>query len=74
MVVEGRGLVVPPENLDAVHAAVLRLVDDRDLRITLGRAAREYAVRNLGKQNVLEQFERDLEVLVAHPLVVPAAE
>jgi len=74
MVVEGRGLVVPPENLDAVHAAVLRLVDDRDLRLTLGRAAREYAVRHLGKQNVLEQFERDLEVLVAHPLVVPAAE
>ena len=74
MVVEGRGLVVPPDNLQALHSAVLKLLEDRDLRLTLGRAAREYAVKHLGKQNVLQQFERDLEVLVAHPLVVPAAE
>ena len=64
MVVEGRGLVVPPESLGALRTAVLQLLEDRDLRLKLGRAAREYAVKHLGKQSVLEQFERDLKALV----------
>jgi colanic acid biosynthesis glycosyl transferase WcaI len=63
-VVEGRGLVIPPEDPDALHGAVLRLVDDEVLRLQLGVAAREYAVQNLGKRQVLEQFEQDLEALV----------
>src|ERR1017187_7003618 len=63
-VVEGRGLVVPPEDAGALHAAVLQLAEDKELRLRLGRAAREYAVGHLGKQQVLEQFERDLKSLV----------
>lgn len=63
-VVEGRGLAVPAEDHPALHAAVLRLVEDKELRLHFGREAREYAVRHLGKQQVLEQFERDLETLV----------
>jgi hypothetical protein len=32
--------------------------------MALGRAARQYAVEHLGKQQVLEQFEHDLKALV----------
>ena len=67
IVVEGRGLVVLPEDLEALRSAVLRLVEDRELRFKLGAAAREYAVQHLGKHNVLAQFERDLEALLTHP-------
>jgi colanic acid biosynthesis glycosyl transferase WcaI len=66
-VVEGRGLAVPAEDAEALHAAVLYLVEEEALRLDMGRAAREYAAEHLGKQKVLEQFERDLKALVAHP-------
>jgi colanic acid biosynthesis glycosyl transferase WcaI len=65
-VVEGRGLAVPAEDAGALHAAVLRLVDDEELRLALGRAAREYAVEHLGKHQVLAQFELDLRALIEH--------
>ena len=67
MVVEGRGLAVPAGDAGALYAAVLCLVEDRELRLSLGRAAREYAVQHMGKQRVLEQFESDLEDAIAHP-------
>jgi colanic acid biosynthesis glycosyl transferase WcaI len=60
-VVDGRGLTVPPEDVTALHAAVLQLVDDEEMRHSLGKAAREYAVEHLGKQQILEQFELDLQ-------------
>ncbi|HTX77708.1 MAG TPA: glycosyltransferase, partial [Terracidiphilus sp.] len=60
-VVEGRGIAVAAEDEAALHDAVSALVEDEALRGRLGRAAREYAVKHLGKQQVLEQFERDLE-------------
>jgi colanic acid biosynthesis glycosyl transferase WcaI len=63
-VVEGRGLAVPPDDAGALQAAILQLAEDKELRLRLGRAAREYAVEHLGKQQVLEQFERDLKSLV----------
>lgn len=63
-VVEGRGLAVPAEDLEALHAAVLHLVENQELRLSLGRAAREYAVEHLGKEQVLAQFERDLEAVI----------
>ncbi len=62
-VVEGCGLVVPAEDAPALHAAVQQLIDDEPLRRQLGAAARRYAVEHLGKQQVLEQFERDLQAL-----------
>jgi len=58
------GLVVPAEDQEALHAAVQRLVDDAPLRTHLGAAARRYAVQHLGKQQVLEQFERNLQELI----------
>jgi len=65
-VVEGRGLVVPPEDSEALHSAVQTLVDAPQLRAKLGCAARKYAVTNLSKQAVLSQFDQDLQNLVQH--------
>jgi colanic acid biosynthesis glycosyl transferase WcaI len=63
-VVEGCGLVVPAEDAPALYAAVQRLIDDAPLRQQLGEAARLYAVQNLGKEQVLEEFERNLQTLL----------
>jgi colanic acid biosynthesis glycosyl transferase WcaI len=60
-VVEGRGLVVLPDDEVALHLAVKQLVDDEPLRHKFGKAARCYAVRRLGREEVLNCFERDLE-------------
>lgn len=57
------GLVVPAEDSAALHAAVVRLIDDASLRQRLGENARRYAVEHLGRDQVLAQFERDLLVL-----------
>ena len=59
------GLVVPAEEPAALHTAVERLIADPALRAQLGANARCYAVRHLGRQQVLEQFERDLESLIS---------
>ncbi len=66
---EACGLVVPAEEPISLHAAVQRLIDSPELRATLGANARTYAVQHLGRQQVLEQFERDIQALVrAHRL------
>jgi colanic acid biosynthesis glycosyl transferase WcaI len=65
-VVEGCGLVVPAEEASALHAAAQRLIDDEPLRRQLGGAARRYAVEHLGKQQVLEEFERNLKALLRY--------
>ena len=40
-VTDGRdALIVPPGNVPALSAALVRLIDDRDLRATIGNAAR----------------------------------
>jgi colanic acid biosynthesis glycosyl transferase WcaI len=61
---EACGLVVPAEDPAALHAEVERLIADPGLRARLGANARQYAVQHLGRQQVLEQFERDVEDLV----------
>jgi colanic acid biosynthesis glycosyl transferase WcaI len=66
-VVEGRGLPIPAEDATALHSAVLLLLEDPELRLQLGCAAREFAVEHLGKQQVLERFEGEmLAVLGRH--------
>ncbi|RZU39733.1 glycosyltransferase WbuB [Edaphobacter modestus] len=59
------GLVVPAETPSALHAAVQRLIEDPALRSQLGANARHYAVQNLGRTQVLEQFERDVHDLAS---------
>lgn len=58
------GLVVPAEDGAGLHTAVQQLIEDPSLRRRLGANARHYAVQHLGKQQVLEQFERALQSLV----------
>ncbi len=58
------GVVVPAEVPEALYAALAGLVADPELRGRLGKAGREYAVKYLGREQVLLQFERDLVGLV----------
>jgi colanic acid biosynthesis glycosyl transferase WcaI len=64
---EACGLVVPAGDPTALHAAVQHLIEDAPLRQQLGNNARNYAVQHLGKQQVLEQFERNLQQLLHEP-------
>jgi len=58
--VEGRGLVVPPDDVDKFGAAILELAGDPGQRQRLGQAARDYAVKNLDKEVILTRFEKTL--------------
>lgn len=57
------GLSVPADSTaeSGLIAAAAQLVAHASLRNRLGAAARDYAVHHLGKEQVLEAFERDLE-------------
>lgn len=59
-VVEGCGLVVPPENPNAFADAIAALADDAVLRERYGVSARRYAEENLEKEAVLRRFEAQL--------------
>ncbi len=63
-VVEGRGLVVPVEDPVALVVAVELLTENAELRCRLGKAARDYAVEHLAKEEVLQRFESDVKTLV----------
>lgn len=54
--VEGRGLIVEPENTMAMAAAIETLADDPERRLALGQAARELAVKRLNKDVTLSRF------------------
>jgi colanic acid biosynthesis glycosyl transferase WcaI len=59
-VVDGRGIVVPPEDVAALAWAIDQLASHSGLREKLGRSARSYAVSYLEKDTVLQRFEREL--------------
>lgn len=50
-------LVVPPQDADALAAALSRLAGDAALRDRLGRAAREWCVRQFGYETMLDRME-----------------
>ncbi len=54
------GLIVPPEDLPALRAAVARLASSPELRTRLGTNARAYALQHLSREQILLQLERDL--------------
>ena len=60
-VVNGRGLNVPPGDVDAFHHAILTLAENKSLRDDLGAAGRSYAERFLQKDVILSQFLKELE-------------
>lgn len=59
-VVFGRGLVVPPEDPEALSQAILHLAGNIEQRKALGAAAREYAVNNLDMGVILRRFEKEI--------------
>ena len=54
------GVSVPAGDGEALSAAAKRLIDSEQLRERLGANAREYAVRWLGRDEVLSRFEQEL--------------
>jgi colanic acid biosynthesis glycosyl transferase WcaI len=58
--VSGRGLVVPPGDVAALISAIRKLAGDLTLREELGRNARNYAISELEKSQVLSRFEGNL--------------
>ncbi len=59
-VLEGRGIVTPPGDVDAFVAALVRLADAPKLRQRIGEEARTYAINHLSRDLILGQFELSL--------------
>jgi glycosyltransferase involved in cell wall biosynthesis len=53
---EGRGVLVPPEDPAALAEAIQRLLDDPDAAADLGRAAREWAMANLTADVMVDRY------------------
>ncbi len=62
-VVSKCGLVVPPENSDALATAIESLFEDEDARLHLGAQARHYAKESFDKNSVLERFVNQLHFI-----------
>jgi glycosyltransferase involved in cell wall biosynthesis len=61
------GLVVEPENSDALASAVRYLASNPEMAAKLGRNGREYIVRNCSRRQTAEKYIRVLEVLLNLP-------
>ncbi|PYV96051.1 MAG: colanic acid biosynthesis glycosyltransferase WcaI [Acidobacteria bacterium] len=59
-VVEGRGVVTAPGDVDEFVRALVDLAEDRNLRLRMGKAAREYAIEHLDHEQILGRFERSM--------------
>ena len=66
-VLDKAGIVVPPGDVLQFVEALLSLAQDINLRETLGREARRYALKNLDRDAVLARFEQDLNALCRIP-------
>lgn len=62
-VLEGRGLITPPGDVDAMVASLVQLAEDANLRRRLGSEAREYALLHMDRDSILTKFE--LSILLA---------
>ena len=60
-VVDGKGLVVTPENSDLLAEAINKLIDDEKLMADFGCAARKYAERHLNINRIMKDFEDELK-------------
>jgi glycosyltransferase involved in cell wall biosynthesis len=54
---EVTALVVPPQDVNALHAALLRLIADEPLRRRLATSAREHCLRNFSFETMLDRME-----------------
>jgi colanic acid biosynthesis glycosyl transferase WcaI len=58
------GIVVPPEDPDAIVEAILKLATDSQLLERMGRNARTYAVENYSKRATAQRYDRLIRSLV----------
>jgi glycosyltransferase involved in cell wall biosynthesis len=58
------GLLVPPQNPDGLADAITTLLGDKELRIRLGRAARQRIVKGYTLEYMLESTEALYERLI----------
>ena len=58
-----RGVVVPPDNVKALAAALAVLASDAERRAALGKAARHYAERALAPESTIRSFEERLAMV-----------
>ncbi|MBV8259918.1 MAG: glycosyltransferase, partial [Paraburkholderia sp.] len=72
-VVSEHGIVVPPEDGNALAAAIAALAGDPERRAALGLAARRYAKRMLSPQSIFDVLEARLAAL-AGEVPKPAGE
>lgn len=56
-VLEGRGIATPPGDVHAFVSAIVRLADDPGLRLRMGKEARQYAVAQMDRREILRRFE-----------------
>ncbi|MGC2172650.1 MAG: glycosyltransferase family 4 protein [Candidatus Sulfotelmatobacter sp.] len=63
----GGGLVIEPENSDALVNAIRFLAANREIARALGQNGREYIVRNLSRRQTAENYIRMLETLLKVP-------
>ena len=59
-IVSRTGLVVPPENPDALAKAIIRLYNDSDLRKNMASKGRHWVESNWSKEFVLSRFSNEL--------------
>jgi len=60
IVLEGRGIVTPPEDVNAFVEALILLAEDPSLRHRMGEEARKYAIAHMDRDQILRQFEMSL--------------
>ena len=58
-----RGVVVPPDSVKALAAAITALASDAERRMALGKAARNYAERELSPESTIRAFEERVAML-----------
>jgi colanic acid biosynthesis glycosyl transferase WcaI len=73
-VVEGCGLAVPDGDPAALVAAAKQLIYNPEIRQRMGFRAREYAVKYLGKEQVLRRFEREVLAMLRPAVIEPEAQ
>ena len=63
----GAGLVIEPENADALRAALQQLAANRELARALGQKGREYILRNFSRLRTAEKYIEVLQRVVKTP-------
>ena len=59
------GLLAPPENIESVAATIVRLLENVDLRLRLGRAARIYTQSNFTWDKVVERMKPAIDSIMS---------